>query len=335
MNFSEYTLVSFGDSFTFGQDTVPAPFINHTASINSVTAKEVDNNRLWKLECNENSYTQFLADNLGFKDSINFGVLGGSNERAISLLETFLRSNPTLKVFILFNFTSSSRFMLFPQLNENHTYFSLNENPLVHYDCIDIRPFSDDDNDISDGRYSGINTKSINQQYTYWRNSIQDVYNHIKDRRTVYYMLSSYNVPHATFDGINDMDYRILRDNPTQYIRSDGGNFTEYMYNDDERYIFKEMDFLKSYYKELVDESPLLTHIPMNSSEFPDIRSGDGSLTEYRDRNINGYISRLGRSYNGDETHYLSEHGGKHWNTEGHIEVAILIYNFINDKYDT
>ena len=311
MDFSDYTLVSFGDSFTFGQDVVPP----YDTSVKDLRPPQ----KQYKIDSNNLSYTKFLADNLGFKDSINFGVLGGSNDRSITLLESFLRTNPTLKVFILFNFTTSSRFMLFPQLNENHNYFTSTES-LGHYDCVDVRNSSANDL-ATDGRYSGINTKSINQQYTYWRNSIQDVYNHVKDRRTIYYMLSSYNVPYVTFDGINDMDYRILRDNPTQYIRSEGGNFTEYMYNDDERYIFKEMDFLKSYHKELVDKSPLLTHIDMTSSEFPG------------DRNLVGYISRLGIVYNGDKNHYISEHG-KHWNIEGHIEVAILLYNFINEKYD-
>mgnify|MGYP000102414430 CR=1 FL=1 len=312
MNFSEYTLVSFGDSFTFGQDTVPSP---GTSGAFPNAGNTVEENRLWKLECNKNSYTQFLADNLGFKDSINFGVLGGSNDRSISLLETFLRSNPTLKVFILFNFTSSSRFMLFPKLNENHKYFK-NSSSIGYYDCVDVLPNGDDLDWYEDDRYSGINTKSVNQQYTYWRNTIQDVYNHVKDRRMLYYMLSSYNVPYVSFDGVNDMDYRIKRDNPTQYMRGDGGNFTEYMYNDDERYIFKELDFIKSYYKELVDKSPLLMHINIEE-----------------DRNLIGYINRLGIDYNGDINHYISEYG-QHWNIEGHIEIAILLYKFIKKKYE-
>jgi hypothetical protein len=303
MNFSEYTLISFGDSFTFGQDIVP--IYKHQPH---------GSPKQWKKDCNLNSFTQVIADRMGFKDCLNFGVLAGSNERSFTLVESFLRTNPDKKVFVLFNFTSSSRFMLFPQLNENHNYFTSTES-LGHYDCIDIRPFSDDDNDISDGRYSGTNTKSINQQYTYWRNSIQDVYNHIKDRRTVYYMLSSYNVPYATFDVMNDTDYRMLRNNPINYIHRDDVT----MHNDDERYVFKERDFLKSYHKELVDKSPLLTHMGI------DYLSGK--------RNIFCYINDMGRDKHNDTNYYKGEDSG-HWNSEGHREVAKLIEKFINEKYD-
>ena len=97
MIFSEYTLVSFGDSFTFGEDTVPKP------DFGEIVDKKLE--KKYIEECNNNSYTQFLAENLGFKDSINFGLLGASNDRSMMLLESFLRSNPKKKVFIIFNFT--------------------------------------------------------------------------------------------------------------------------------------------------------------------------------------------------------------------------------------
>ena len=63
MNFSEYTLVSFGDSFTFGQDTVPN-YIHQRHGIPAI-------HKQWKSECNANSYTQVIADKMGFKDTLN------------------------------------------------------------------------------------------------------------------------------------------------------------------------------------------------------------------------------------------------------------------------
>jgi hypothetical protein len=303
MNFSEYTLVSFGDSFTFGQDTVPSPSKKRRGNLSV--------NEVWKLECNKHSYTQSIADSMGFKDSLNFGVMGGSNDRSISLLESFLRNNPKKKVFVLFNFTSSARFMLFARLDENDEYFKSKD---TFYDCIDVLPHYNDW--MYDGRYTGINTKSVNQQYTYWRNSVQDVYNHIKDRRMLYYMLSNYNVPYVTFDGINDMDYRILRDNPTQYINRDFGN---HMYNENEdQYILSHLDFLQSYYQELENKSPLLTHISIDEL--------DGSYN----------MSKWLRDKLRTETYadYFAQSGPSHWNTEGHIEVAKRIEKFINERYN-
>ena len=300
MNFSEYTLVSFGDSFTFGQDTVP--HYSHDAHGKPEVHKQ------WKKECNGNSYTKVIADSLGFKNSLNFGILAGSNERSLTLLESFLRSNPTMKIFVLFNFTSSSRFLQF---------FKIDSKPA--YDSVDMLPNVTVSQFIDESRYTGINKRSIENHYTYFRNSLQDVYNHIKDKRMLYYMLSSHNVPHATFDIVNDTDYRMLRDNPINYIHSNDGFGTSFMYNDDESYVFKEMDFLKSYHKELVDKSSLLAHMGMDY------------LSD--ERNVLNYTWKMGKDNHNDSDYYISEHGA-HWNSEGHREVAKLIENFINEKYD-
>tara|TARA_B100000809_G_scaffold138948_1_gene136538 strand:+ start:200 stop:1108 length:909 start_codon:yes stop_codon:yes gene_type:complete len=301
MNFSEYTLVSFGDSFTFGQDIVPH-YVNQDWGTLELQEK-------YKKTCNGNSYTQVIADSFGFKDSLNFGVLAGSNERSLTLLEPFLRSNPTLKIFVLFNFTSSSRFLQFLKIDGKREYDEMN----IHTTAIESNL------NLREGIYTGISKRSLNNQYTYWRNSIQDMYNHIKDRRMLYYMLYRYNVPHATFDIMNDTDYRMLRNNPINYIHRNDGYGIEFLYNDDERYVFKERDFLKSYHQELVDKSPLLTHIGM------DYLSGQ--------RNFISYINNMARNKHNDDNYYLGEDNG-HWNSEGHREVAKLIEKFINEKYD-
>jgi len=325
MNFSEYTLVSFGDSFTFGQDLVQ---LRHTVEDLRPGHKQ------YKIDSNNLSYTKCIADSMGFKDSLNFGVMGASNDRSISLLESFLRSNPKKKVFVLFNFTSSSRFMLFPRLDENKKYINKFRNDSIQntlYDCIDILPSHNDW--MYDGRYTGINTKSVNQQYTYWRNSIQDVYNHVKDRRMLYYMLSSYNVPYVTFDGINDMDYRILRDNPTQYINrdlfGDAGSPSDGMYNDNEdQYILRHLDFLQSYCKELEDKYSLLTHVSI------DKLNGSYNMSKWlRDKGQTETVSEW-EDWTLTSPKYFTHSGPSHWNTNGHIEVANLIQEFINERYN-
>jgi hypothetical protein len=132
-------------------------------------------------------------------------------------------------------------------------------------------------------------------------------------------MLSGYNVPYVTFDILNDIDTHMLRDNPIDYIDSNDGFGMDFMYNDDERYVFKEMDFLKSYHKELVDKSPLLTHIRIDD------------LDGYE--NISDYIMKKGQSKYDDISYYESKVSA-HWNSEGHIEVAKLIEKFINERYN-
>ena len=152
MNFSEYTLVSFGDSFTFGEDTIPKPDFGETVD-KKLEKKYIE-------ECNNNSYTQFLAENLGFKDSINFGLLGASNDRSMMLLESFLRSNPKKKVFIVFNFTDPNRYVQFFKVDDEKKY-----------DVIDMTAGFDGwktHNQV----YPGINSKTIAHNWTFFRNNI-------------------------------------------------------------------------------------------------------------------------------------------------------------------
>jgi hypothetical protein len=304
MNFSEYTLVSFGDSFTFGQDIVPARDLDRDI-------KDFPNQTRinWKKECNEKAYTQVIANRMGFKNSLNFGVPGSSNERSIMLLHSFLHENPTLKIFVLFNFTASCRFLQYLKIEGERAYTPTNFYPSTWIS----------NNQVSSGKFTGITKRSIENQYTYWRNSIQDVYNHIKDRRTLYYMLSSHNTPHVTFDIINNTDALMLRDNPIDYIQEDTF-ILETLYNDDEQYVFKELGFFESYYEELVDNSPLLSHIGIDSL---------GGL-----QNMSAYLNSKGKDEHNDEDYYRASHVGRHWNIDGHVEAAKLIEKFINEKYD-
>ncbi len=288
MNFSEYTLISFGDSFTFGQDLVPQYSIDH---------KDVrPAQKQWKEDCNKKSYTQVIADSMGFKDSLNFGVLAGSNERSMTLLESFLRTNPDKKVFVLFNFTSASRFMNIFKVEGKK-----------EYDIVDLLPNAEAREWLIEGRYTSIDAKSIIKHYTYWRNSVQDVYSHIKDRRNLYYLLSSHNTPHVTFDVVNNTDYLMLRDNPLEYIL-----------NTNEDLIVKEMDYLTSYYNEILTASPLLCHMGIDDL--------DGH------RNFVAYLNNRAKFEHGDPDFYQVIDNG-HWNSKGHTEVARLIEKFLNERY--
>jgi hypothetical protein len=308
MDFSEYTLVSFGDSFTFGEDTIPKPEFLLREPVDTELEQE------YITGCNSNSYTQFLTESLGFKDSINFGFLGASNDRSMMSLESFLRSNPKKKVFILFNFTSSSRYVQFFKIDDKNEYEVVGMNPsMISSDGKVTYPWKTN--------YTGVNPKTLAQNWGIFRNSMQDVFNHIKQRRALYYLLSSYDVPYLTFDGINDLDYRMVRDNPFRYVskKAVDGTYSSFLYNDDDRYVWKEMDFFNSYHKELVDGNPLLNHLTISD------------LNE--NRNLQSYLSNLGNSHNGDVDHYISDYG-IHWNIDGHMEVAILLYKFINERYN-
>ena len=311
MDFSEYTLVSFGDSFTFGQDIIPrSGDIHHRGK---------ENSKKWKLECNEKSYTQVLCDKMGFKDNLNFGVPGASNERSLNLLDSFLRQNPTLKVFVLFNFTASARHLNLLKIDNASTY--------------DIVEMTSNDTDWMDrSKYTGINRKSVGEHYTYFRNNMQEMYHHIRDRRMLYNMLSAYSVPHVTFDVLNDIDARMLIDNPIEYINDNDGVGIINLYRSDESYVFTKMEIFESYYKELSDNYYLLSHIGI------DRLAGNNNVNIFieqldQDKDDGNVIYRGDGTKESDYCCYKSEYGG-HWSPEGHIEVAKLIEKYINENHN-
>ena len=301
MDFSEYTLISFGDSFTFGQDTV----------FRDVLLGEPYDNKKWKSECNGQSYTQVLCDKMGFKDNLNFGIPGSSTERSLMMLEAFLRQNPTLKVFVLFSFTESLRCLNMGRLNSAPTEYDIVEMSTQINQCEEEK------------MYVGITEKSIENYYTYFRNDAQEIYQHIKDKRMLYYMLASRSIPHVTFDLLNTIDYRMIQDNPLQHINESVKDTIglEYMYSADENYVFTEMDYFNSYYRELMEDTSLLSHIGI------DYLNGE--------RNATLYLRKLGdeRYENYPDGYYTSEFGC-HWSSEGHIEVAKLIEKYINKNHN-
>jgi hypothetical protein len=300
MNFSEYTLASFGDSFTFGDETVP-----------DYPRGEWDmeeSQQQWKTGCNLNSYTQVIADRFKFKDSINFGVLGGSNDRSLSLLEPYLHNHKEKKIFVMFNFTHPARFMNFFKHAKNE-----------EYKPIDISPGYVDGSGIEERQYAGLTAKSIANQYTFWKNSIQDVYDHVRTRRMLYYILSTHNTPHVTFDILNTMDSRILRDNPLQWMTTDKDIDGSLIPHSDE--IVRKVDFLQTYYDELKDDVHRLSHI---------------GIKYHNNQNFHKYIGNLGKKDHANRFYYTSGNVGEggHWTTEGHVKVANVIEKFINERYN-
>jgi hypothetical protein len=306
MNFSEYTLISFGDSFTFGQDTVPR--YKHEAHVQPAIHNQ------WKKDCNEKSYTQVIADRMGFKDNLNFGIMGGSNDSSISLLETFLRRNRTMKVFVLFNFTNPGRSANFLQVPGEKQHYITNIG-VGHARTNTLE------------KEFGIKQEKVIDYFTIFNNSIQELYNHIKYRKSLYYILTSHNIPYVSFDIINKTDYTIMRDSPMNYIgpehqyNVDGHFFTE-IYND-ERFEFPEFDYIKSYCDDVNNETPLLS----NHIKISDL---NGS------RNFKEYINKLAISEGKPERFYNTgkvDVGG-HWSKQGHIKASEVLEKFINERYN-
>ena len=81
MDYSNYTLLSVGCSFTFGQGTIA----DYKGGPNERNA--------WRKACNELSYTSHVGKCLKFGKVVNLGTPAGSNELALLNMNTWLDKN--------------------------------------------------------------------------------------------------------------------------------------------------------------------------------------------------------------------------------------------------
>ena len=308
MDFSEYTLISLGDSFTFGQDTIPDPRLRPTETIQMF-------NKRWKDGCNKLSYTARITERMEFKYNVNFGIMGSNNDNSLTILESFLRNNLGMKIFVLFNFTSAGRMTNLFQVPGQKIYHKEN---LVPHHAVRVEKL----------KSYGISSKDVANYYTLWNNSMQEVYNHIGYRRRLQHILSFYKTPYISFDIANNTDYRINRDNPLRYVGPQHQlNIDGYAFNDiyaDDRFNFPEFDYMKSYIDNVINRvPPLPNHITMSDM--------DGS------RNLIDWLALKGISEANDKDNYYAKNGkgtGSHWTEDGHIIVTDIMQKKINERYN-
>ena len=175
MNFSEYTLLCVGDSFTFGQGT-----IEHFNVTHGIGATYEDNLRQeWKRECNSNSYAFHVGENFGFKQVINLGVPGGTNELSLINADTWISQNKQEKVFLLFSLTDPQRQIYF---NKSH-----------------LDTFKSSDN------------KNLQYYYTVLNNDISLTFKHFHFRRRLKNFIDAHNLKHYVFSAFDSMDSRITK----------------------------------------------------------------------------------------------------------------------------
>jgi hypothetical protein len=111
----------------------------------------------------------------------------------------------------------------------------------------------------------------------------------------------------------------MLRDNPLKYILSNDGFGVDFMYKDDADYVLKEMDFFRSYYNEILTNTPLLCHMGIDELEGH--------------KNIVEHLNSKAELEHEDINYYSAIEGG-HWNTKGHIKASEVIEKFINERYN-
>ena len=179
MNFSEYTLLSVGDSFAFGQGTVQHPTI-----IQGISADSDDEQRQeWKKVCNSHSYVKHIEKELNFKQSVNLALPGCSDELSLINAEAWLNKNPKEKVFLLFSLTDPQRQIFFDKEKQ--------------IDFLNTFKYTSD--------------KNLDYYYGVLNNDISLTFKTYQFRKTLERFLDTTNIKHYVFSPRDNMDERIVK----------------------------------------------------------------------------------------------------------------------------
>ena len=179
MNFSEYTLLSVGDSFAFGQGTVQHPTI-----IQGISADSDDEQRQeWMKVCNSHSYVKHIEKELNFKQSVNLALPGCSDELSLINAEAWLNKNPKEKVFLLFSLTDPQRQIFFDKEKQ--------------IDFLNTFKYTSD--------------KNLDYYYGVLNNDISLTFKTYQFRKTLKRFLDTTNIKHYVFSPRDNMDERIVK----------------------------------------------------------------------------------------------------------------------------
>ena len=179
MNFSEYTLLSVGDSFAFGQGTV-----QHPTFIQGISADSDDEQRQeWKKVCNSHSYVKHIEKELNFKQSVNLALPGCSDELSLINAEAWLNKNPKEKVFLLFSLTDPQRQIFFDKEKQ--------------IDFLNTFKYTSD--------------KNLDYYYGVLNNDISLTFKTYQFRKTLKRFLDTTNIKHYVFSPRDNMDERIVK----------------------------------------------------------------------------------------------------------------------------
>ena len=318
MNYNEYTLVSFGDSFTFGQGSKLGAENDFTIPANQYSTER----KRFKKVSNSGSYTKMIKTLLGFKSAINLGLPGASNKRTLTTIKDHTRRYGKENKFYIIGLTDPGRDMLYTMDSGTKLYTS--------YDFLY--------NNWSNERLTPklkeiknvlkISDMAMSEMLAYYFNNFTILLNHIIVYESIVDYLNSEDIPYVIFDITNDTPssndrYDVLNKIVKEYAISDYF-FDDDVYVDDKAYI-------ENYFSDLKDlKNPVYLNYHSMKHHYPTYLNKKQPLNPDM---VN--LCRYVFSYpEGDYRDYLSPiKGDVHWSMKGHKVFAELISDWITKNY--
>lgn len=235
INFSEKTLVSFGDSYTFGHGvTLESDSVLQEGITNSFTPHILQK---WRKLCNDFSYTKFVQDRLGFKDNHNLGYPGASNKRILQMVMSYSNSNDLSDKFFMVSLTKPDRDLIYTYSNTKNGY--------VPYDFL-FNVWAKDNNGTEYDVYK-MKRNSVLDNITYYNNDYTILMNQIFLHYNLVNYLDTLNVPYVILDVLNDTTAWKDRGQIDDLIESDKCH--RHFYDSEE--FNMDVDVIKNYFDDL------------------------------------------------------------------------------------
>jgi lysophospholipase L1-like esterase len=321
LDYSNMTLVSFGDSFTFGQGiTKDADYVSSIAK-KYAPGSAHDARREWKIKSNKYAYTNKLKDILKFKEAINLGLPGASNKRIYSLVRSYCMNNDTSDTFLVINLTSPGRnFISTSYTEEKHKNIMYDFNYTVWNEDKDLKK-------KNLNIVTNLSKKSVSEFLTEYFNNMTILSDHIITYNALIDFLDKIKVPYVILDIINDTPsvenhYGVLgklyNDFHYEMNKISGVDLSDYCHIED---YFRNL-------KETIDTSKYLNYFTIRKHYKTYL--GTKIKTEPHLKCLNRYMY----------THPLGKHviqspvpNDGHWSITGHQVFAELAADWIQKKY--
>lgn len=329
-DYSDCILLSFGDSFTFGDGLLPSPMHNKKESYDQFTQKF----KIYANNTKQLSYTKVLADKMGFKGYLNFGISGGSNSNSLRVLTDFLNQNSSLdpsKYFILFGLTSMYR---------DTISYTNDKGAIVHKaETTYGLPY----NLHSYANHLSSNLEESLRMSEFFFHKGRMFYQHLSILNALKIILDSYNARYMIFDIINDTNspkvfdewtdhettaFPYFYDREKEIATQLGINYSNSLKETSGR-LLSGKDF-RHYYNtrtRLREDKKLILH----DGTFVDDEDSVLHLNHYMNiwaiRNFKAKIKK-----DAFHEHFISEIDNAHWNKRGHQVVADVLQYWIEQQ---
>ena len=320
MNFSEYTLVSFGDSYTFGQgSTIDTLYSSIQESLKDPRESEV--NSRWKHVCNKSSYTAQLEKSLGFKSSINLGTPAFSNKSILKSIYNYVNCCEDLsdKFFVIALTATDRDLILAKQLDsERHSYYDFSYSTWSNTETWAMTNHTQRD----------LKKKSVHDMYQYYFTDFTVLLNHIFFYNSLIDFLENRNIKYIIFDLLNNTPDRNVKYNILD-------NLTENTLFNNELEHYDEYSIFKKYYRDLEDEvnKNYLNYFSFKS-HYDTYLNTDVKIKR-NISNIDTYIGSYGEFVLKDFNKIISPiPNDNHWNKFGHSVATELLADWIRKNYE-